>query len=123
MVVLQTQAARHISPRNRRSVAQRQNPVNALAATSNLFHDRVRRGLWRLKMHRNRSIPPRILELMTPVRNKRQLHPKLPRRRIKAPRLIPQLSSKHQNPFRFHQLPEQEFVEENSSPWSLCVFL
>jgi hypothetical protein len=36
---------------------------------------------------------------MAPVRNKRKLHPKLPRRRIKAPRLIPQLPRKNQNSF------------------------
>jgi hypothetical protein len=36
---------------------------------------------------------------MTPVRNKRKLHPKLPRRRVKAPRLIPQLPRKNQNSF------------------------
>jgi hypothetical protein len=39
---------------------------------------------------------------MTPVRNRPQLQAKLPRRRIKAPRLIPQFPRKHQHPFHFH---------------------
>jgi hypothetical protein len=50
-------------------------------------------------VHRNRPIPPRIIKLVTPVRNKRQLNAKLPRRSIKAPRLIPQLPRKNQNSF------------------------
>jgi hypothetical protein len=45
-------------------------------------------------MHRYRPISPRIVKLMTPVRNKSQFDAELPRRRVKAPRLIPQLSGK-----------------------------
>src|SRR5260370_39396457 len=81
-----------------------------LATPANLFHDRVRRGLWRLKMNRNRPVSPRIIQLMTPVRNKHQLHTELPRRRIKAPRLIPQLPRKHQHPFHVSLCPKNMSV-------------
>ena len=102
MVVNQSQAPSHISRSHRRPISQSQNSVNALTAIPNLFQNRISRRLRRLKMHRDRPIPPRIIQLVTPVRNKPQLHAKFPRGRIKAPRLIPQFPRKHQHPFHFH---------------------
>ncbi len=123
MVVRQPQSPRHISRRDRRPIAKRQNPVNAFAGTRRFQHG-VSRNLRRFKMHRNRPIPPRIIQLMTPVRNKRQLHPKLPRRRIKAPSLIPQFLRKNQNPFACHRcdIPWACHPLRNSPrPLCLCV--
>jgi len=58
-------------------------------------------------MHRNCAIPPRILKLVAPVRNKRQLNAKLPRGSIKAPRLISQLPRKNQNSFHVRSYPKK----------------
>src|SRR5579864_3358792 len=101
MVVSQPQTARHISRRHRWPIPQRQNPVNALARPRRRQH-RVRRNLRRFEIHRDRPVAPRILQLMTSIRNKRQRKAQLSRRLIKAPRLIPQLPRKHQNPFLLH---------------------
>jgi hypothetical protein len=94
MVVVNSEAARHVGSSKSRPVAKRKHPIYSLVVLR--LKEDVRGGFRRFEMNCDGAVAPGIFELMTPVSDKDKLHAELLGGLTEAASLVTQLTSEKQ---------------------------
>jgi hypothetical protein len=94
VVVGNPESACGVGSRNRRPVAESENPIYLQLALR--FHNGMCRRFRRFEMHRDGAVTPRIFQLMTPVRDKHDFDTQFLGGLAEAARLVAQLACEQQ---------------------------
>src|SRR6266481_9913291 len=91
MVVENTQAARDVGRCNRGTIAEREHSIDVL--TSHRLQDRIGCCLRRFEMRGNRTIAPRVIQLVAAIRHKDKFNAQLASGLVEATRLVAEFRS------------------------------
>ena len=88
MIVKNSEAACGVGGGNSRTIAKSKNSIDVLMLTAHRFEYRIGCRVRRLEMDGNRAVAPRIVELMTAIRDEHEIDAELLSGFVEAARLV-----------------------------------